>query len=370
MKTTTRTLAVSLGLAALMCAASAHAVERGWYVGLGGGLSRLSPDTDGSPFTLEDESSAAVGILGGYDISDRFSLELGYTNLGVAGLSANEDIGYTALSAGAVLYLLGDAEDIAARDGLSAYFRLGLSSIDNSSDIQLEKADNTSVWAGIGVEMPLRQRLALRGELLSFDGDAQAVMVSILFRPGKQRYPNVTARPVTSSEPAPSDLPASEPTPDATASRDEKAEDVAGSEPSASLEAVADCPEPVGNEPVDDSGCALFSGVLRGVDFAPASAALTPVARQLLDRLAASLLQYPAVAVEIAAHTEAFDSTDTAKRIARERAVAVARHLAGQGVPVARLKARAFGSSRPRESNATAGGRRLNNRIALSVQQP
>jgi len=163
----------------------AQANERGVYLGLGGGLSRLSPETNDSPLTLDDNLSTALGVFVGYDLTDRISVELGYTDLGSAGLSAGEDIGYSALSAGAVAYVFGDPGGVAARDAVATYLRLGVSSIDNQADIQLAEENNTSIWAGVGVEWPLLERIGVRGEIASFDSDAQAVMVSFLYRPRK-----------------------------------------------------------------------------------------------------------------------------------------------------------------------------------------
>jgi len=127
------------------------------------------------------------------------------------------------------------------------------------------------------------------------------------------------------------------------------------------------CAVPAAGEPLDAQGCALFSGVLQGVEFVGDSTRLTGVGETLLTRLAGSLNQYPERVVEIRVHTQSFAQADRANELSRARAVAVARYLVGQGVDVKRLKARAFGDTQPRAGNDTAGGRRLNNRVELRV---
>ena len=92
----------------LLHGASATAVDGDWYVGAGGGVSRLTPDTDGSPFTLEESTSAAVGAFGGREFGRRYAVELGATRLGEAGLSDDQSVDYTVISGGVLGYVLGD----------------------------------------------------------------------------------------------------------------------------------------------------------------------------------------------------------------------------------------------------------------------
>ena len=45
--------------------------DRGWYAAAGAGVSRLSPDPDGSSLQLEDDMSTAFGAWIGRDLSSR-----------------------------------------------------------------------------------------------------------------------------------------------------------------------------------------------------------------------------------------------------------------------------------------------------------
>lgn len=338
-----------------------------WYAGVAGGASSLRPDTQNSAWTVDSDISFGAGAFVGYDFSQRFSFELGYNYLGNATLkndTGTTDIGYTALSAGALVYLFGDARDLRDRSGFAGFLRLGASSMDNTATIRLDREDNIAVLAGIGAEWPLSRHLSLRAELTSFDGDAQAARASVLYRPrsDSRRGAPVAQAPQapTVQQPAPQAVPAPVPQP-----VPQPAPEVP-SQPATNL-VQNNCTAPVVNEPADARGCALFSGKLRGVEFVSGTASLTPISTQLLDRLAQNLLRNPSINIEIQAHTESFGSEARAKEIAKQRTLAVARHLAGRGISVKRLKARAFGHSRPLVGDDSTAGRRQNNRIELRV---
>lgn len=356
-------------IGALVLAGSAHAFEGTWYLGAGAGMSRLAPDTDGSDFTLTDDASVAANVYLGLDVTDWLSAEVGYTDLGEATLSGSEKIGYSAFSVGAVGYVLGHREADERQEGLSGFLRLGLNSMDNSATIALDKSDSTSVWLGAGVQWPLGRQWGLRAELSSYDGDAQAALASIYWRskgrdgaraaipepqaPPAMKKPAVTVTPVPKPKPLITpDKPAAVPTPQ---------------QPAKTPALSADCSVPAAGEPTDANGCALFSGVLAGVEFVSGSAKLAPQASAQLDTLAESLNQHPDLVIEIQVHTDESLGADGSMALSRERVLSVARYLAGQSVNVKRLRARAFGATMPRADNNTAAGRKLNNRVVLRV---
>lgn len=422
------------GLLLLALAGSASAAERSWYGGLGGGVSRLTPDPDNAGLELDQALSASAGAWLGHDISDRFSLELGINRLGEADLSASESVIYDALSAGALMYISGGRQRIANREGLASYLKMGFSHIEYTSDIDIDRVDNISLWLGAGIDWPvgrlLGMRWGVRGEVASFDGDAQSASLSLFLRPATTDAPRIVIAENAGPDSVPQQVKESTVMPDASAVNSDSVDTdtlepgvvesaevepaevepatvepatvdsgirKSDSEPSGSagllittraesittnVAATADkqveqpvvtsarvtsCQTPENKEPQDIRGCALFSGVVRGAEFNGASATLTPIGEQLLTRLASMLLEYPKTIVEIAVHTEAFDSPEAAKAISRNRAVSVARYLAAQGVPIKQLRARAFGNTQPRAGNDSAGGRRMNNRVVLKV---
>ena len=373
-----RASVAALGALSLLAAAQVPAQDAGgpWYVGAGAGASRLTPDTDASTLELTGDTAGAFGLWFGRDLTRRFALEASLASLGDAELSDGSTIGYRAVSGGVLAHLLGGRRD----DSLSLYARVGLGFVDNESELELERADSTSIWAAAGVDWPFARRWALRGEIASYDGDAQAGFLTLFRRFGAARPPVLIAdapadaptdgaadgavarAPVATPVPTPPrapDAPVAVPAPAPPATTAIVTPDAVSDD--------ADCPAPSADEPVDARGCARFSGVLSGVDFTEATATPTPIATTLLERLGAELDGFPGLVVEIRAHTDASLGEARAQALSRERAVAVARSLAGSGVDVSRLRARAFGATRPRADDASPGGRRLNNRIELRV---
>ncbi len=367
---------------------TANAAGIPWYVGVAAGPSFLKPDTRNSGFSVDSDVSFGAGVFGGVDLTDRFSIELGYSYLGKATLSnqsGETDIGYAAVSAGALWYLFGDANDIAERNGFSGFLRLGVNAMSNQHSIPLEREDNTSLWLGAGVEWPFNNNLNLRAELNTFDGDAQAARVSVLYRPrvNSRNVSAVRAPRPTNQTPAPtrdepqarqpgnggSAIQQPETRRPATPQLEPAPRPPAQSSGQNAAPSVAtnDCVAPAQGEPVNSRGCALFSGPLRGAEFAQGTATLTSIGAQRVDQLAALLKRYPNIVIEIQAHSESFGNPAQANAVTRQRAVSIARRLASSGVPVQRLRARAFGSSQPVASEQSAGGRRLNNRIELRV---
>ncbi len=404
----------------LALAGSVAAAERSWYGGIGGGVSRLTPDPANAGLELDQELSASAGAWLGRDISDRFSLELGISRLGEADLSANQTVIYDALSAGALFYVSGDRQRIGNREGLASYLKMGFSNIEYTSDFEINKVDNVSLWLGVGIDWSVGRLLGLRwgvrGELASFDGDAQSASLSLFLRPVTTGTPRIVFADKSGHESASHTAKKSTVVPDVPARRrnvdnseapelttvesasvepkvlrmlDSKTSTGTGllintrketttmniaatagervELPAATTMRGTNCQVPVDKEPQDVRGCALFGGVIRGVEFVGTSATLTSIGERLLTRLAGTLLEYPQTVVEIGVHTETFYSSSTAKVIARKRAVSVARYLTAQGVPVKRLRARAFGDTQPRAANDSAGGRRMNNRVTLKV---
>lgn len=116
---------------------------------------------------------------------------------------------------------------------------------------------------------------------------------------------------------------------------------------------------------VDTKGCAIFSGVIQNLVFAPDDDALNPQARKALDVLIADLNAYPDVVIAVDGHTDNRGLASNNLDLSKRRVIAVVRYLVEQGVSAARLKPYGYGESRPMKSNATVEGRRSNRRIEV-----
>ncbi|MDH3207306.1 MAG: OmpA family protein [Gemmatimonadota bacterium] len=123
---------------------------------------------------------------------------------------------------------------------------------------------------------------------------------------------------------------------------------------------------------VDAVGCpVLFEPettvlVLEGVNFETGSAVLTPGARNVLDRVAQSLIGNPDIRVEVSGHTDSTGSRALNMRLSQQRAEAVAAYLALRGVASSRMAARGYGPDRSLTGNDTASGRAMNRRVELT----
>jgi len=117
--------------------------------------------------------------------------------------------------------------------------------------------------------------------------------------------------------------------------------------------------------PVRSTGCALFDGVLKGVNFVEGSSSLLPDATDQLDFLANVLVQYPQVQVELHSHTDNDGSVKDQTALTRERVRTIGAYLVRQGVGANRLVLRSFGGSRPLYDNENEEGRTGNNRVEV-----
>ncbi len=130
-----------------------------------------------------------------------------------------------------------------------------------------------------------------------------------------------------------------------------------------------DLPRAVARVPLAPARCAaVLNGILRAtpLTFAKSEAVLTPESAPLLDRLAAVLEQCEGQ-VEIGGHTDNRGRAAFNQRLSQARAEAVLDALVRRGVPLARLRARGYGESRPVASNDSEAGRVLNRRIEFGV---
>ncbi|MBK7409330.1 MAG: OmpA family protein [Saprospirales bacterium] len=75
----------------------------------------------------------------------------------------------------------------------------------------------------------------------------------------------------------------------------------------------------------------------------------------------------PDVVVEIGGHTNGNPPHDYCDRLSADRAKAVADFLASRGIPRNRIQYRGYGKRQPISSNATAEGRRRNQRVEIKI---
>ncbi len=138
------------------------------------------------------------------------------------------------------------------------------------------------------------------------------------------------------------------------------------------------CPGTTRGTTVDADGCPpppkaapLFEGgkkelVLEGVNFETNKAVLVPESLAVLDRVAASLADWPEVRVEIGGHTDSQGAAGYNLGLSEKRAQAVKDYLASKGIDAARMTSKGYGETKPIADNNTADGRARNRRVQLT----
>jgi len=109
--------------------------------------------------------------------------------------------------------------------------------------------------------------------------------------------------------------------------------------------------------------------ILEGINFEHDKAVLLASSMDILDRVAASLVEHPEVKVEVGGHCDADGSDAYNRRLSDRRAKAVRDYLVKKGVPATRMTAKGYGESQPIADNNTAEGKAKNRRVELKRMQ-
>lgn len=336
-------------------------ITRKIYGGIGFGASWLEPDTSEVDGVDPNKRVNGAGQLTlGMDINKWVSIEGHAAALGEAGLSPSGELSYQTMGISALAYA-GKSRHRYNRRGLSGFGRVGYGFLRNepSDGLEFEQVNASHLLLGMGLEFATRSGLAVRAEGILFDADVRYGQLSLLYRLGKRR----DRQPERIVE-APAIQPLSEPTPApvitpipaiAVAPIDTDTDGV--------IDMSDQCPNTKAGIAVDDIGCALFDGVIEGVNFNSGSAELTPNAQGILSGVVATLSRYPNVKLAIMAHTDSQGADDANKNLSRQRARSVAVYLVQRGIGVQRLQAFGYGEERPIDTNETADGRKRNRRV-------
>lgn len=103
------------------------------------------------------------------------------------------------------------------------------------------------------------------------------------------------------------------------------------------------------------------------INFAPASARVSPDSFGLLDNLFDIVNRCPDLNIEIGGHTDSDGSEATNRRLSERRAGAVADYLRGKGIAGSRMLVVGYGESRPIRANDTRENKARNRRIEFLV---
>jgi OOP family OmpA-OmpF porin len=141
---------------------------------------------------------------------------------------------------------------------------------------------------------------------------------------------------------------------------------------------IDQCPNTPRGVPVDARGCppppppapAFIPEpkkelVLEKVYFETNSAKLKPESAGTLDKVAASLKDFPDLKIQVTGHTDSTGSHAYNMKLSDARAKAVMDYLVSKGVNPAMLSSKGFGETQPVADNKTKDGRAQNRRVGL-----
>ncbi len=326
MKSVKCTAAMMMLCGAMVSANAASDFTKRWYGGAGIGISELEPDPNGTAVSVDKSRSSGGKIFVGYDLSERFSIEGHYADLGEAKMAPRGEVGYREFGLGGLYYLY---KQHPAHTGFGFFGKAGLGKMENDTDLTYERVNDYSLFYGAGLEYGFRNGLALRGEIELYDKDAQFLTISLMKRFGGTRE----EQPQTAPEPEPVVL---APAPVAA-------------------ELVLELePDPLKMAPL---------GKLEVIYFLTNSAALTGEARAKLDRVVSELQRVPDARVEVAGHTDDRATRSYNFNLSQQRTRVVIDYLTKKGIALKRLRPAAYGEDKPAASNATEEGRSLNRRV-------
>ena len=116
-----------------------------------------------------------------------------------------------------------------------------------------------------------------------------------------------------------------------------------------------------------DNGQAILVNLPDGVTFDVGSSSLKPEFRDTLDKIAASMVQYPDSLIDVYGHTDSTGSDAFNQTLSESRARTVAGYLSSRGVSAARIRSQGFGETMPIASNDTVEGRSKNRRVEIKI---
>ncbi len=310
--------------------------KSGWYAGAGVGSTEVAPEGTSGGWYVKDDRDWGYKIFIGQRLFPHWSGELSFVDTGEAGLGntnpsiealiPDATISYKIPTVSGSFHLWGPKNDI------DMFARVGLSSIINTvsdSRISYEKQTFAQLNVGVGLQWRFAPNWFVRAEYDSFDNDASFIGVSLArYFPihDTHRIPKTVEAPVVIQ-------PEAEPIPD----------------------------------PVPEQTCQIFNGAIDAIQFQVDSADLTPQSETALNETAKQLMAYPAIAIEIQAHTDSTASEEYNLDLSNRRADRIKSYLQEQGIAPERLIAKGFGETQPRATNETEAGRSLNRRVEFKI---
>jgi len=305
-----------------------------FYVALGAGISNVDPEAANAAIQVGDSTSTGFSIALGYDFTSWLSAEVYGADLGSASIDflGQEvgDVDYQVFGASLLGTFYRSNGFSNGRNGLSLYGRVGVGGIETDTDLDFRRDHESHVAFGVGVEYGLPQGFAFRGELNSYDTDAQLLQVSLVKRfGGKAHQQNRSFAPVA-----------------------------------APIAPVATTPAPAPEAPVQQ---AQLPTNLPKTYFDFDIHSLSAEASQTVADIA-NVLQNVEGLILLEGHTDNSGTDAYNQALSMRRANAVRDALVSRGIAADRLRVRGFGERQSAATNSTSEGRALNRRVEVTLR--
>ncbi|MBS0475723.1 MAG: OmpA family protein [Proteobacteria bacterium] len=116
-----------------------------------------------------------------------------------------------------------------------------------------------------------------------------------------------------------------------------------------------------------DGGQAILVNLPDGVTFATGSYAISPTFQSTLDKVAASMVQYPNSLIDVYGYTDTVGSTASNQILSENRARAVANYLISRGVASTRVRWQGFGETQLKVQTGDNVAEPANRRVEVKI---
>ena len=339
---TVQTILVAAFASAAIADSQEAVLDDPFYIGFGGGMSFLEPESDSAALSLTEDSDVAYKLFGGYRFTQNLGMEVFWSDLGAAelGSSSNNsvDIEYSAYGIGGVYsYPLNNRWHLSAKAGIG---RLE----NDAEDIEIDRVNENFIYVGAGATWNITDSWDLRAEYEHFDTDAQLLSLNII-----KRFGSGTSRRISRLE-------------QQIEEQDRQLAVLAETPPVAAVTATAVATQT--EKPAVE--CISTPVELRGVDFEYRSVELTATSRQALDQVIEKIAGLPAdVRIEVRAHTDDIGTETYNYVLSLSRARNVRDYMVKNGISLDRIDAKGYGELHPVVANDTEQNRNRNRRAEL-----
>lgn len=309
--------------------------QAGIYAGVGAGLAKLDPELATGINLVDDGKDSAAKAVLGMQLGRRASVELFFSDLGTAELSPNGSLAYQAFGINS-LWHLRPAKHGAHR--ISPFVSLGIGSMDFDAENAIVDRDRAIVAvAGLGAQVRLGRGFDLRATVEAYEKEAILATAVLSKTFGSQHRSNSHKKHARKS--------------------------LGAGQGMTELAVVSAELAESGATDVASSDAALKVQQLGNVYFNRDSGFLSDETEAVLDKLLATLAQYPQMRLEVQGHTDE-QEIGSARALSELRVQRVSNYLWQEGVDARRLSLIAYAASQP--ASAVAGDA-LNRRVQFRI---